>query len=292
MGVFAFVRPDPSTWLFLVAAIPAVVTFAVSLLVPESPRFLASRGQAEQLKRWFSRAARLNGKKMEEVFPEGAEAGAAALCYEPVKAKGGGKRAAIMSKLRGIFAPGGLRLRTLVLWTLWMSANSAFYGMIFSLPEALRHVSKVANQPGFDISRGISQVSAYQTIAFLLYMPLVALGAKYSTLFPITFVGAFAALGSAVLLKGAALTPGKLVLSLAISKFFYNGIFMMLYPLTGTSYPTAIRATGVAIAGTVGRICTIMVAPVCTKLQEIAPLLPYQIFTAISALAFGASLLL
>ena len=30
---------------------------------------------------------------------------------------------------------------------------------------------------------------------------------------------------------------------------------MMLYPLTGASYPTSIRATGVALAGVAGRIC-------------------------------------
>lgn len=53
MGVYAFARRDPSCWLFLVAAIPAVITFAVSLLVPESPRFLASRGQKDELVKWF-----------------------------------------------------------------------------------------------------------------------------------------------------------------------------------------------------------------------------------------------
>ena len=107
------------------------------------------------------------------------------------------------------------------------------------------------------------------------------------------FVGAFAAFASLLLaIGGSALTPARLVLSLAFAKFFYNGIFMMLYPLTGTSYPTAIRATGVGLAGTVGRICTIMVAPVCTRLQEISPLLPYQAFTGITGLAFLASLLL
>ena len=67
---------------------------------------------------------------------------------------------------------------------------------------------------------------------------------------------------------------------------------MMLYPLTGASYPTAIRATGVALAGVAGRVCTIMVAPVCTRLQAIAPLLPYQAFTGITGIAFLASLLL
>jgi putative MFS transporter len=293
MGVFAFLRPDPSTWLFLVAALPAIVTYAISLAVPESPRFLASRGKAEEVANWFKRAAGLNRKPIEEVFPEGVTEGSKKLCYAPMEVKSGGKRDAIRRKLTDIFAPGGLRLRTSVLWILWMAANSCFYGMIFSLPGALRHVKAVAAQPAFDVARGISQVSAYQTIAFLLYMPLVALGVKYKKLFPATFVGAFAAFASVLLaIGGGALTPARLVLSLAFAKFFYNGIFMMLYPLTGTSYPTAIRATGVGLAGTVGRICTIMVAPVCTRLQEISPLLPYQAFTGITALAFLASLLL
>lgn len=84
----------------------------------------------------------------------------------------------------------------------------------------------------------------------------------------------------------------------------------MLYPLTGDSYPTVIKATGTgedsflvvfapeagrcraAISGTVGRICTILVAPVCTRLQIVAPLLPYQCFLGITLVAFFASLLL
>ena len=139
-------------------------------------------------------------------------------------------------------------------------------------------------------------MSAYQTIAFLLYMPLVAFGVQYKTLFPATFLGAFVALSSALCatfgLFGQSLTPGRLVISLAVAKFFYNGIFMMLYPLTGASYPTAIRATGVALAGVAGRVCTIMVAPVCTRLQQISPLLPYQAFTGITGVAVLASLLL
>jgi len=133
-------------------------------------------------------------------------------------------------------------------------------------------------------------VSAYQTLAFLLYMPLVGLGVSYKKLFPVTFLGAFISLGAAF--AGGTPSPERMVACLACAKFFYNGIFMMLYPLTGESYPTAVRATGVALAGTVGRICTILVAPVCTRLQEVAPLLPYNIFVAVSAVACLVSLLL
>ena len=94
--------------------------------------------------------------------------------------------------------------------------------MIFSLPAALRHVKVVAAQPAFNIAEGIASVSAYQTIAFLLYMPLVALGVQYKTLFPLTFLGAFAALSSALFatfgLFGMTLSPGRLVISLAVAK--------------------------------------------------------------------------
>ena len=68
MGVLAFSRADPSCWLFLVAAIPAVVTYAVSLLVPESPRFLAARNEAAKVGSWFKRAAALNRKPIDLCF--------------------------------------------------------------------------------------------------------------------------------------------------------------------------------------------------------------------------------
>jgi putative MFS transporter len=308
MGVIAFAKStDPSAWLFLVAALPAVATFIASLAVPESPRFLAARGDTSGVANWFKRACFVNRRKPEELFPEGVDASAAAMCTTTPSGSGkSGKTAAIKDKLKGIFKPGGVRLRTLVLWTLWSAANAAFYGMIFALPDALRHVKDVSGDKSFDIARGISQVSTYQTIAFLFYMPLVALNVPFSVIFPFTLFGAFASLGYATLVaSGAAsgaggslaamlgpLSPGKVVAALAISKFFYNGIFMMLYPLTGTSYPTAVRATGTALAGTFGRICTIMVPPVCIRLQSIAPMLPYTVFTTVSGIAFLASLLL
>lgn len=311
MGVRAFGRPDPSSWLFLVAALPAVLTFAASIAVPESPRFLAARGESAAVAKWFRRACALNRKPVAELFPEGLEQSAKDMCAPAALSREkysattdssldagrvtvGSKRAGLKSKLRGIFKPGGLRLRTLVLWTLWCSANTAFYGMIFSLPEALQHVKNVAGDNAFDISQGISRISVYQSLAFLLYMPLVSLGVSFGTLFQITLFGAFATLGYATFAAQGivAMTPAKVVTALAISKLFYNGIFMMLYPLTGLSYPTEVRATGTALAGTVGRICTIMVPPVCIRLQQISPMLPYKVFTAVSGAAFISSLLL
>ena len=322
MGVRAFGHPDPSSWLFLVAAFPAVLTFAASIAVPESPRFLAARGESAAVAKWFRRACALNRKPLAELFPEGLEQSAKDMCapaalshvkysatttdssLDAGRVTVDSKRAELKSKLRGIFKPGGLRLRTLVLWTLWCSANTAFYGLIFSLPEALQHVKNVAGDKAFDISQGISRVSVYQSIAFLLYMPLVSLGVPFGTLFPITLLGAFGALGYATfaaqggavagssVLRAGAMAPAKVVTALAISKLFYNGIFMMLYPLTGLSYPTEVRATGTALAGTVGRICTIMVPPVCLRLQQVSPMLPYKVFTAVSGAAFISSLLL
>jgi len=287
-GKVAVGRADPATWLFLVAALPALLTFAAALIVPESPRFLAGRGNAKSVASWFKTAARVNGKKTEELFPEGLEAASNALVAEAAEGKKGGG-AGIRSKLDGIFR-GALKKRTLCLWLLWCSANAAFYGMIFSLPEALQFVKAQSGDAAFDVAAGISKVSAYQTLAFLLYMPLVGLGVSYKKLFPVTFLGAFISLGAAF--AGGTPSPERMVACLACAKFFYNGIFMMLYPLTGESYPTAVRATGVALAGTVGRICTILVAPVCTRLQEVAPLLPYNIFVAVSAVACLVSLLL
>ncbi|KAJ8600852.1 hypothetical protein CTAYLR_008512 [Chrysophaeum taylorii] len=303
-GVLAFNRADPSTWLFLVAALPAIATFVVSLIVPESPRFLANNGNVRGVRRWFVRAARINGKNLQTILGPEPDETAAALCAvgkPPKRAKKTEPKPQIRSpvalvadKFGGLFVK-ELRLRTLVLWVLWMAANAAFYGSIFSLPEALRFSKTAANDVNFDVARGISQVSAYQSLAFLFFMPLVALGVKYSFLFPLAFAGGFLALFSAMLstnFAAAAPLPGHLVACLAFAKFFYNGVFMMLYPLTGESYPTTTRATGTAIAGTVGRVCTILVAPVCTRLQQISALLPYQVFIVTSALAFLASLLL
>lgn len=236
-GIFAFRKPDPSTWLFLVAAIPAMLTFGVSLIVPESPRFMASRGDVAGVRRWFTRAAIINRRKPKDVLGGESDAVVAAMCgtvptrkrqRQPVEQRlplGTALRRAVVDKFAGLFEPGGLRLRTLVLWTLWMAANASFYGLIFSLPEALR-ASKLTHLDGsFKVTEGISKVSAYQSFAFAFFLPLVALGVGYSKLFPLAFAGAFVSLFGALFSGGAGAipTPAALVTGLAAAKFWYNG---------------------------------------------------------------------
>uniref|UniRef100_A0A7S3K1N8 Major facilitator superfamily (MFS) profile domain-containing protein n=1 Tax=Aureoumbra lagunensis TaxID=44058 RepID=A0A7S3K1N8_9STRA len=307
-GIYAFQRPDPSTWLFLVAAIPAILTWAVSLIVPESPRFMAAKGDKIGVERWFRRVAKMNNKDIDkDIFPPiratsdqtiSISSTVERMCtVTTLKQDTNDKNqnnilSTMTNKLRGLFRPGGLRLRTLVLWSLWMAANASFYGLIFSLPEALRHAKMSANDVAFDIAKGISRVSALQSFSFFCFMPLVFLNVRYNILFPFAFAGATISLLSAGVLATTTPSPAHLVTCLAFAKFFYNGVFMMLYPATGSAYPTNVRATGVALAGTVGRICTILVPPVCTKLQEMAALLPYQLFIVTSSIAFLSSLLL
>ena len=58
-------------------------SFAASLVVPESPRFLASRGRAKEVGNWFKRACAVNRVKIAEIFPEGLEDGAKLMCEKP-----------------------------------------------------------------------------------------------------------------------------------------------------------------------------------------------------------------
>ena len=60
-----------------------------------------------QVAAWFKRAAALNRKPIEEVFPEGVDEGSEMLAYEPPEAKRMRKRDAIKAKLTDIFQPGG-----------------------------------------------------------------------------------------------------------------------------------------------------------------------------------------
>ena len=304
---------DPSGLLFVVAAVPAVLTLVGSFFLPESPRYLAARGKERALSRWFKRASKLNGVPVAELLP-GGDRDVKALCENgrprrrrkigPIKPPSLGavltspKEVVRRTRKAAVAVGGKFRevlavhpFRTVLLWALWMACNGVFYGIIFCTPELVAKAQVASGALGFDVAGGISLVAAVPVLAILPAVACVAMGVGYQRLFIACFGAALACLGM-VLHGGMAMNPTHFVYLLALAKFFYNAAFVLLYPATGEFYPTNVRATGTALAGAAGRICAILVAPLCTVLMDSSAILTFRYFFGVTAVAWVSSFFL
>ncbi|MCK6080771.1 MFS transporter [Microbacterium sp. EYE_5] len=239
---------DGWRWALAIGAIPAVYAIVVRWGLPESPRWLASRGRAAEAERVVAdieRSPALFGTRRVE--------GAATAPASAVAASTVGER------LRALWAS-RLRRRTASLWVVWFCVNFAYYGAFIWIPTLLYTQGyDLVRTFGFTLVITLAQLPGYAVAAWLIER-----WGRRATL------SVFLA-GSAVaaLLFGQATTvPMILATGMALS-FFNLGAWGALYAVTPESYPTSLRGTGAGWAAGVGRIASILAPPAVPLLQGV-----------------------
>ena len=232
IGFFVVPRSDNGwRWALAIGALPALYAVLVRWGLPESVRFLETRGriaEAEAAVRRFETAA-----------------GVAAVpspVREPTPSPGP----------RALWAAGS-RVRTAALWTVWFSINFAYYGAFIWLPTLLFD-SGLTLVKSFEYTLYITlaQLPGYAVAAFLIEK-----WGRRATL--ATFL-AGSALGAA--LFGAADGETTVLVTGMVLSFFNLGAWGALYAVTPEVYPTVLRATGAGAAAGFGRLASIA-APLC-----------------------------
>ncbi|SFE91707.1 MFS transporter [Blastococcus tunisiensis] len=238
IGFFVVPRSDDGwRWALAIGAVPALYAVVVRWGLPESVRFLETRGRVEEAEaavRRFERAAGVDPVESP--------------LSRPVPTPGPGALWAV-----------GTRIRTAALWVVWFSINFAYYGAFIWLPTLL-----VAN--GFSLVRSFG----YTLVITLAQLPGYAVAAwlietwgRRATL--TTFLA-----GSAVgagLFAAAAGDTAVLVTGMVLS-FFNLGAWGALYAVTPEVYPTVLRATGAGAAAGFGRLASIAAPLAVPPLQD------------------------
>lgn len=255
-------------WAFALGAIPAIYALIVRWGLPESPRWLASRGrftEAERIVAEFasSRAWRGNASHGDDAGHEGV-LGAAAV-EDPAQpdaliATTAGER------LRALWSP-EFRLRTAAIWLVWFCVNFAYYGAFIWIPSILVDAGfPLVKSFGFTLIITLAQLPGYAVSAWLIE----AWGRR-----PTLSAFLIGSAGSAVYF-GTAQSEGAIIAAGMLLSFFNLGAWGALYAVTPELYPTSLRATGAGSAAGVGRIASI-----------IAPLLvPVLLLTGGASLTF------
>ena len=238
IGYFVVPASDDGwRWALAIGLVPAAYALVVRFGLPESVRYLESKGrhaEAEDVVREFEEAA-----GVEPAAIPAAETGArvaatrSAVADEPAES---------------IWSP-RLRRRTGALWIVWFGINFSYYGAFIWLPSLL-----VAQ--GFDLVKSFG----YTLIITLAQLPGYAVAAWLIEVWGRRITLAVFLAGSAVAagLFGLASSPATIIAAGMALSFFNLGAWGALYAIGPELYPTRVRGAGTGAAAAFGRIASII----------------------------------
>lgn len=214
-------------WMFIIGAIPALLVFPMRFVLPESPRWLASKGRFEEADRALSRIEQIGVREGKALPPMPAN-------LPPV----------VVAKTRfaDLFNATYLR-RTLTIWALWVCTYLIVYGLATWAPSLFRTVYKLPLQQS--LLYGFILASA-GLIGTLICVALIdRLGRR------MVFTAAFL-FGSLPLLyfaTGGSRTAQEVLAIVCVGFMFTNALAVGLATYTAENYPNQLRALGGGIAG-------------------------------------------
>ncbi|QFG23606.1 MFS transporter [Actinomadura sp. WMMB 499] len=225
-------------WLFAIGALPLLLVPFLATMVPESPRWLAGRGQRERAEETMARIERDVERATGEPLPPADIADVKADTLRAGEGRGG---------IRELFA-GRYARRTLTLWVLWFSAYFVLYGMNSWMPTIYHTVYDVP----LDDSLKYSVVPLVAGIIGCLVVALtIDRFGRRPTLATVMITGGLV-LGLLGALGATSVTQVFVLISLAA--VFINGANLSLYLYTPELYPTRSRALGVSLGGVWNRV--------------------------------------
>ena len=219
---------------FALGAVPAVYVFLIRLHMPESVRYLLSRGKVEEAR---NIVITLERKLHVPVLP-----------FNDAVEK---LPPATTVSFRELWKKPYMK-RTIMLWLVWFGINFSYYGIFMWLPS-------LVFQQGFTVVKTfeyvlimtLAQLPGYYCAAWLVDK----LGRKYTLSVFLLFSGV------ASYFFGHASTAAALMMWGSVMSFFNLGAWGVLYTYTPEQYPTTIRALGSGWAAGFGRFGG-MAAPV------------------------------
>ena len=213
---------------FIIGALPALYVFLIRLHMPESIRYLISKGKVDEARQIILNLEKKLGvasKPFDNDFVE---------------------EATPIFKLN-VFTlwTKTFRVRTLMLWIAWFGIVFSYYGIFMWLPS-------IVFAQGFEVVK---------TFEYVLIMTLAQLPGYITAAFLVDIIGRRYTLSIFLLMSGVcayffgnATVSYELLAWGAAMSFFNLGAWGVIYTYTPELYPTAIRALGSGWAAGFGRI--------------------------------------
>lgn len=225
---------------FFIGALPALYVFYLWKFIPESPRYLAAKGQTAQAEEIVRNIEALSGVQRP------------AMKSKALSLKNTPPKVGVSELFSGKFLK-----RTAFLWLLWFGIVFSYYGIFTWLPSLLA-------------LKGFTLTKSFQ---YVMTMTLAQIPGYFSAAYLVDKIGRKPTL--ALYLAGTAISAyffglssdvrGILVIG-SLMSFFNLGAWGIVYTYTPELYPTHARATGSGWAAGFGRIGGIL-APIVVGLM-------------------------
>ena len=213
---------------FIIGALPALYVFLIRLHMPESIRYLISKGRVDEARKIIFTLEKQLGVQSKPFDNEIEEEST------PI----------FKLNVLTLWKP-SFRVRTLMLWLAWFGIVFSYYGIFMWLPS-------IVFTQGFEVVK---------TFEYVLIMTLAQLPGYFAAAWLVDIIGRRYTLSSFLLMSGIcayffgnAETASNLLMWGAAMSFFNLGAWGVIYTYTPELYPTAIRALGSGWAAGFGRI--------------------------------------
>ncbi|WEK50912.1 MAG: MFS transporter [Candidatus Kaistia colombiensis] len=217
---------DGWRFIFVITALPALIGLALRFWVPESPFYLLKNGKAAEAKTVLDRIATTNGKPV--------LAGKLTETREP--------RLPLSALFSGPYAR-----RSYLILAAWLLVSISYYGIFVWLPGKLvsagEHYGFLRGY-GFLVLLALAQIPGYALAAYG-----VERWGRKPTLIAFLLLSAVGCFLYAVLADPTAVGAAMMLMSFALL-----GTWGALYAFTPELYPTALRASGMGLAGAMARL--------------------------------------
>jgi MFS transporter, putative metabolite:H+ symporter len=281
--------PNGWRWALLLGAAPALWAVFVRLRLPESVRFLESRGrheEAERVVRVFEDAA-VAERRPGTASPAAGDSPGGSAADSPERSTAGSPEPSaadspegtVRTRVADLFAP-RLRRRTSAIWLVWFGVNFSYYGAFIWLPSLL-----VA--AGYPLVRSFEYTLIITLAQLPGYLASAYLVEKWGRRITLATFLAGSAVSAALFGFGAVSGSEAQIIAFGMLLSFFNlGAWGALYAVTPELYPTPLRGTGAGWAAGVGRLASIVAPLAVPPLLAIggAPVL-FVVFAAVFVVA-------
>ncbi|KAI3801579.1 hypothetical protein L1987_29688 [Smallanthus sonchifolius] len=284
-------------WLLAISSIPALAALMFYELVPESPRYLCLKGQTKEAYDILKRASVVNQSQL----PPGILLSDQITCsdedlhtMEDARLLSPKRNKQIASKssfssLWMLFSPNLIKT-TFLLWIVFFGNSFSYYGIILLTSELSNRHSLCTSFPLLTVNG--SEDSTYRDVfvTSLAEVPGLVfaaftvdrIGRKHSM--ELMFFIGFIFLLPLLSLQSEIFT----MVSLFGSRMFIIGTFTVANIYAPEIYPTAVRATGVGIASSVGRvggmICPLVAVYLVGDCHQTAAVVLFEVVIVLSGL--------
>src|SRR5215510_530371 len=247
-AVLGYVLVPAAAWgwrlAIVITSLPIVMLLWWRRALPESPRWLESRGRISAAEAVMSRIEKEIIHTYQQPLPQPEPAPTFSAVTDRAYSHSKEHVASAWSNLAALVAPPLTRI-SLMTWALWLSITFSYYSFFTWIPTLLvQSGMTITRSFAYSISIYAAMIPGYYSAAY--FNDRIG---RRATIVSYLIMGGVAAIGLAKAASNLQIIFAGVCLS-----FFMNGVYAGVYAYTSEIFPTRIRTTGVGLASAIGRL--------------------------------------